>query len=240
MEKVDKEEKLDYIFGNHPAQPVQNRFGWLDAALLGDIQTFVDGIKIILSTTARSSIDDVHGGGNLSIPILVCTGLELVSALYVGKTKYKSGSEYDATENVEKFINRFFPNHGKKIPRLLWDGVRNGVDHLFNPKPFQYSHRRILFTFYVQDNRVPSCVTKSKGLVTIKINSIEFYLVLKQAINNYRIELTNDEELQCHFISAWKSIENHVQEIASNKKTSSELEYLLNELKHSDILKLFQ
>jgi hypothetical protein len=80
-------------------------------------------------------------------------------------------------------------------------------------------------------------VAKSKGLVTIKINSIEFYLVLKQAINNYRIELTNDEELQCHFMSAWQSIENHVQEIASKKKTSRELEYLL---KHSDILKLFQ
>jgi hypothetical protein len=237
---VKKEEKLDYIFGNHPANPIQNRFGWLNAALLGDIQTFIEGIKAILNGTAKSSQNDVYGGGNLSIPILVCTGLELVSALYVGETKYKSGRKYNAAENVEAFVNRFFPSHGKKIPRLLWDGVRNGIDHLFNPKPFQYSQNRIQFTFYVQDSRVLTHVTKSKDLVLIRVNSIEFYLVLKQAINNYRIELTNDEELQCHFINAWQSIENHVQHIACKSKTATELEYLLKQLKYTHTLNLFQ
>jgi len=170
----------------------------------------------------------------------VCTGLELVSALYLGKTKYRSGSGYNATENVETFVNRFFPTHGKKIPRLLWDGVTNGIDHLFNPKPIQYFQNRIQFTFYVQDSSVPSHVTKSQGVVLIKINSIEFYHVLKQAINNYKIELTNDVELQCHFIDAWQSIENHIEDITSDKKASTELEYLLKELKHSDTLNLFK
>jgi hypothetical protein len=236
---VNKEERLDYIFGNHPAQPIQNRFGWLNASLLGDIQTFIDCIKVFLNGTAKSSQNDVHGGGNLSIPILVCTALELVSALYVGKTKYRSGRGYYATENVETFVNRFFPNHGKKIPRLLWDGIRNGINHLFNPKPIQYSQTQIRFAFYVQDVLVPSHVTKSQGLVLIKINSIEFYRVLKQAINNYKVELTNNEELQCLFIDAWQSIENHIEDITSNKKASTELEYLLEELKHSDTLNLF-
>jgi hypothetical protein len=81
----------------------------------------------------------VQGGGNLIIPILVCTGLELASSLYVGKTDYLNHSKYNATVNVEKFINDFFLGCAREIPLLVWDGVRNGVDHLFVPKSIQYS-----------------------------------------------------------------------------------------------------
>lgn len=93
--------------------------------------------------------------------------------------------------------------------------------------------------FYVQDSRTPSHVTKLQNMIFISINSIEFYRVFKQAIDNYRNELTTDEGLQSHFICAWESIESHVYDISSNNQTSPEVEYLLNELKHFDSLNLF-
>jgi hypothetical protein len=94
---VNKEEKIDYIFGVHPNQPIKNRFEWLNGALLNDIQTFIDGIDRFPNGTSESYLRNHHGGGNLSIPILICTGLEFVSALYVGKTKYMAHNRYYAT-----------------------------------------------------------------------------------------------------------------------------------------------
>ena len=63
----------------------------------------------------------------MSIPILVCAGLELASALYTGN-KFNN-----ATNNVKKFVEEFFPDDGKKIPGILWVGIRNGTNHVFIP-----------------------------------------------------------------------------------------------------------
>jgi hypothetical protein len=82
---MSETERLDYIFGHHKNEPIVNRFGWLEN-LLGVIKTF--------ENTVRECPQLVEGGGNLSIPILMCTGLELVSALYVGKTNYILNSNY--------------------------------------------------------------------------------------------------------------------------------------------------
>lgn len=151
---MNEKDRKDYIFENQSDQPIVNRFGWLDHALLDDIKTFVN--------TLQSAPQLVQGGGNLSIPILVCTGLELASSLYVGKTDYLNHSKYNATVNVEKFINDFFPGCAREIPLLVWDGVRNGVDHLFVPKSIQYSQFTIQFTFYGG--------TESKAIKTGKFN----------------------------------------------------------------------
>lgn len=137
---MNEKDRKDYIFENQSDQPIVNRFGWLDHALLDDIKTFVN--------TLQSAPQLVQGGGNLSIPILVCTGLELASSLYVGMTDYLNHSKYNATVNVEKFINDFFLGCARVIPLLVWDRVRNGVDHLFVPKSIQYSQFTIQFTFY--------------------------------------------------------------------------------------------
>jgi hypothetical protein len=110
----------------------------------------------------------VQGGGNLSIPILVCTGLDLASSLYVGMTDYLNHSKYNATVNVEKFINDFFPGCARVIPLLVWDGVRNRVDHLFVPKSIQYSQ----FTMEEQNQRQ----LKPGNLIEIRINSGTPYL----------------------------------------------------------------
>ena len=53
---------------------ITNRFGWLDA-LLSDIRTLIDGGQGFVKGGIKTYIEGSHGAGNLSIPILVCTGL---------------------------------------------------------------------------------------------------------------------------------------------------------------------
>jgi hypothetical protein len=107
------------------------------------------------------------------------------------------------------------------------------------PKSMQYSCIPIKFTFYVQDASVPSHVIKHPEMILIKINSIQFYGIFKCAIDDYKTELKNDEDLQSRFINAWQSIENYVQDVTNNQKVSAEVEYLLKELKQSNTLSLF-
>jgi hypothetical protein len=114
---MNKKERFDYIFGNHKDDYITNRFGWLDA-LLSDIRTLIDGGQAFVKDEIKPTLAGSHGAGNVSIPILVCTGLELLSALYVGKTRYMGPSGYNATENVRKFFNHFIQGHAKRIPVL--------------------------------------------------------------------------------------------------------------------------
>lgn len=196
VNSMSEHERMDYIFGDIVG-PITNRFGWLQGALLNDIQTLVNTIQLAPQL--------VRGGGNLSIPIVVCTGLELASSLYVGMTdylarsKYNNPSKYNATLNVEKFINNFFIGHSQEIPRLIWDGVRNGVDHLFIPKFLKYSQFIIQFTFYVGTE---SQVIRTNNLIEIRINSVELYTALMQSIDRYKTTLLNKADLQCNFITA--------------------------------------
>jgi hypothetical protein len=60
-------------------------------------------------------------------------------------------------------------------------------------------------------------------MILIGINSIQFYGILEQAIDEYKAKLKNDEELQCHFIDAWQSIENHVQDVTTIHKVSAKI-----------------
>jgi hypothetical protein len=228
---MSETERLDYIFGHHANEPIVNRFGWLEN-LLGDIETF--------ESTLRECPHLVEGGGNLTIPILVCTGLELVSALYIGKTNYTPNFNYNALENVEKFINHFFPSRSRNIPRLIWDGVRNGVDHLFIPKSMKCSQMHFQFTFYVHNAVIPSTVTKVDDTIVIRLNSIELFHTLMQAIRKYKIELERNENLQKNFIDAWKSIEGYVRDITNDNRKSGEAWYLLKEVNQSNPANLFQ
>lgn len=111
-----------------------NRFAWISASLMGDIQTFVDGISLFLQNKGNPIYAASRGGGNVTLPITVNTGLEVVSALYIGKTEYKDGRVYNAADNVRKFVLRYFSHSGVMIPLLLWDGVRNGIDRLLFPR----------------------------------------------------------------------------------------------------------
>lgn len=126
--QMNLQQRLDYIFNNMDSR-TGKRFDWI-YVLLDDIQSLIEGFAAYQKGQVRTTSGRGLGGGNVSITILVCTGLELVSALHVGKTAYPPFTGYNATDNVERFVNNFFPIHAQKIPRLIWEGVRNGVDHL--------------------------------------------------------------------------------------------------------------
>jgi hypothetical protein len=226
VNSLNEEQRNDYIFGNQIG-PITNRFGWLEGALMGDIQTIVN--------TNQNGRHLVVGGGNLSIPILVCTALELTSALYTCNTKYLGG--YNAEDNVKIFISDIFPDRVRWIPRIIWDGVRNGVDHLFIPKTIQYHQTTIKFAFYVEGE---SAVTRNNDLVVIMINSLELFHTLEHAIQIYREKLQNNIAFQRKFIIAWDSIESHIFIKPTETQKINEIQYLLTQLGQSNPFRLFQ
>ncbi len=234
--KMKPAEKSDYVFseGQSKVFPL-GRFNWIDC-LLGDVQTFLDGIDSYLLSKCPG-----RGGGNLSVPILLSTALGLVSDLYVGKTDYmeRTGDiperSYRADNNVEQFVAHFFPQNYSKFPLLIWDGVRNGITHLFSPKPFQYQGEIIRFQFSVENKNASSFVTKEGETTFVRINDFELYDVFKKAIENYRQELENDEELQNKFIQAWDSIETYIRRIdTSDKNKFAEAKILVDETRISN------
>ena len=166
---------------------------------------------------------------------------------------------YDAKSNVKKFIEHFFPEVYKKIPTILWDGVRNGLVHTFYPKTFslqgnkQNSDERLQFQFYVEDRNIPSHIEKRQNsTILISINVFELYRVLEKAIEDYLCKLRHDKELQDKFIRAWSSIEEYLDEADDNqlKEIKKLREYLgsssgaiilesLNKVIDMDVLRIY-
>jgi hypothetical protein len=229
---MTREEKYKFIFENDPDPDarIKNRFGWLDTALFSDIKTLVYGSKCVVD----KDIDGSHGAGNVSIPILVCTGLELASRLYAGK-------DVSATDSVKGFIKKYFPDRSpiQSIPLILWEGIRNGTNHVFIPNIIKTTTYLVDFTFFVNhDLPEPSFVTKSNNTLKVYVNAIEFYHKLKEAIGRYKSDLEIDETLQCQFIDVWQQIEQP-RDRSKDDNIPNEVKYLLRNLAKSDRLNLF-
>ena len=236
---LNRSQRRDYIFKDDPKSPVVNRFNWIEGALLGDIQTFVDGIQDLVAKKRMPTSTEPRGSGNVSLPILVNTGLELVSAMHAGATKYR-GRGYSADENVASFVKAYFPGNSKLIARIMWDSTRNGLTHLFSPKVMRRRNDYILFTFYVQDSRIKSKVVKDGKTIVVWFNSIEYYHVLKKAVADYKAALLTDRQLQIKFIRAWKSIERHVKNLDQDQMKKPEADFLRKTLRTSNEIELFQ
>jgi hypothetical protein len=232
-------EKHNYIFENQQDYYVVNRFGWFNS-LLSDIRTLIEGgqnYKLKDSTNLKGTF----GAGNVSIPILVCIGLELASALYTGKTAVKDRASYHADENVKDFVETFFPEHGVKIPLILWDGIRNGNTHLFMPNVIMVDGTLIKFTFIADMNPYKlSYVTRQDNVIGIYLNGIEFYRIFKEALEKYGTRLDKDDTLQNHFIGAWESIDNEPHDLTLDKcKIPKEVRRLDSRLQFSEQINLF-
>ena len=219
---MNSNDRLNYIMGE--------RIGWLDTALLSDIRTLIKGGEVYKNKHS-DRLGGFYGAGNVSLPLLICTGLEFASALYTGKTQYNMGKknnqpEYEAPQNVQKFIKKYFPKnaHAKKITLIMWDALRNGTHHLFIPKSMKDSKYTIEFMFYVDNVKKPSHITKVGNKIKININSIEFYHTLKKSLKDYRAEIKHKPALQRKFIKAWTSISPRV--IKSTSPMSKEMKYL--------------
>lgn len=225
---MNKADRLDYIFGTKGGE---NRFAWLKGGLIGDIQLFVNAI--------------VKGppGGNLAIPILASTGLELAAALYTGRTDYLTGSKHAVAEDdVAKFITECFPHgNAQLIPHVMWDSIRNGIGHLFSPKSVKYSGYTVDFMFYVERRSKLSHIEidrKTKH-IQMKINSIEYFQILEKAVSKYERKLRAREDLQNNFIDAWKSIETHSTDADTDQKKGREVQQLISAFGTSDTINLF-
>lgn len=236
-DSLNEKERLAYIFEDNQSTYVVNRFGWLDITLLSDIRSMIDGGMAFIDEKdkikpVKPTLNGSHGAGNVATSILVCTGLELAAALYTGETRYNRGWKYDAPNNVKRFINDFFPNksNSKEISFLLWDGIRNGINHLFIPKLMNFPSGKIGFKFVVDiDVDNASYADKHDDGILITLNSIEFFRVLEQAIQNYKSRLEKEELLQRQFIEAWESIENGQDKF--NDRITPEGKYLADKVK---------
>ena len=133
--------------------------------------------------------------------------------------------------------NIFFSPHAKEIPRILWDAIRNGTHHMFIPKEIRRARKKVQFMFYVDPSTTKSNVTESGNTIKININSIEFYHVFKEALEDYKTELTTDPNIQTNFMKAWKSVKPRL--INTRSSLSPEIDYLSNQLKKTGKFSLF-
>lgn len=200
-EKMSPKEKNNYIFSEKISGLGGTRFDWIDHALMGDIQTFVDGINYNYFPPRQFlPTDSPRGSGNLALPILVCTSLDLISALFTGGN--------NATENVKKFIEKYLPGFYKEFPLIFWDGVRNGITHKFYPNHFQYKDKSIDFIFFIKNPNVKSHIECKGNIITIWLNSFELVRILRESIQKYKTDLQKSDALQTNFIRIFQSLED--------------------------------
>lgn len=83
--EMTEKEKHRYVFEDKWCEG-RTCANWITDCLLGDIQTFLDGIQNRIREK-HAGKDFSDGFGNLSVPILINTALEFVAALYAGKTE---------------------------------------------------------------------------------------------------------------------------------------------------------
>jgi len=197
---------------------------WLNCQL-ADIQTFLGGIE----ERIKGDTKRFPGGGNLSVPILVYSHLEYISALFCGKSAENANvkkckeckriiSDYNATQNVKLFVEKFFPNNYKQYPLLFWDGIRNAVTHRFSPKALTVNEAgesyTLRFQFYVEDNKIPAYAEMvNSDLIFIKVNAFELYTIVKKATSDYFSILESDTQLQQNCLEVWKAIKAHSRDI---------------------------
>ena len=176
-ERMSEEEKRRYIFEDTSFEG-RPRFNWLTNNLLGDIQTFLDGIEyFIIQNKVRPAGKSPRGGGNLSVPILINTALEFVSQLYAGKTD-------------DRYMKFSFPNKGSKEESHINELNNRKIPNEFNN---EFKNRK----FPLPENPSVDVVTMDKEW------KIRDDVGTKD--NCYVITLTdNEKKLRIHFLEKAK------------------------------------
>ncbi|MBU0610093.1 MAG: hypothetical protein KKI08_19565 [Armatimonadetes bacterium] len=212
----------DYIFTESCA-PIGggNRWSWMDC-LVSDLRLFLNGIEAN------------NGGGNLTLPIPVCTGVDLVSDLWAGDTDYlhcrRSGctctldhSSFNQTDVACGFVTQYFRGPVRQIPHILWDCVRNGLTHCFMPKTLTDAGHVVRFSFTAGGVAEP-CAIQTLGAVTvIRINVHDLVDALEIALQTYRADLASDPVLQANFRRAWESLEAQSRQAHGDYQTELNL-----------------
>ena len=225
------DKKYNYIFKDpwrHQREPPICRFDIIEKWLLGDIRTYLLGMAAGAETKATLGLASPWGGGNFGLAILLCTAIDLVSDLYAGKTRClsKTAGEQHPSERkaAKKFVKQYFPEGVQEIWYMLWDGVRNGLTHLFLPNLLRYKHEgkmySIYFWFVVDEGRQPLLKlwkTQEGDLVHIKLNVRQLWIAFQKGFQAYKTDLETSSELQDAFIRVWRCIEENPKHVNEDK-----------------------
>jgi hypothetical protein len=207
-------------------QEIKECCDWLECQL-SDIKTFLEGIKKHI----EGDRTNFPGGGNVSIPILIYAHIEFISALYCGKAKENS-RDYNATENVKSFVEKFFPDDYKKYPLLFWDGIRNAVIHRFSAKAmttiFSDVHYVIHFRFYVDDKNIPAHAKNINNHIFIYVNDFELFAIVQNATKDYFSILEYDSQLQRNCLEVWRAVKGFTRDITSDTDKNREAQSLIS------------
>ena len=211
---------------------------WLKCQLY-DIRTFLSGIEKHI----EGDKSQYPGGGNLSVPILIYAYIEFISALYRGKSAENSTvrncpkckrkhSDYNATENVKSFVEKFFQDNYKNYPLIFWDGIRNAIIHRFSPKVMTKRINNIQYTirfqFYVDDKNTSAYAKAIDNHIFININVFELFEIIQNATKDYFSILEYDSDLQKKCLEVWRSIKQYSRDITSDEEKNREAENLIS------------
>lgn len=108
---------------------------------------------------------------------------------------------------------------------------------IFIPNAMIHGQVNIDFNFVLTHPSQVIKDNKNSNMITIRINSIDFCKVLRNAIDTYKSRLQTNQDLQINFISAWESIKP--KNIGKDIQKSKEVLYLLNELQQVNYINLF-
>jgi hypothetical protein len=90
--------------------------------------------------------------------------------------------------------------------------------------------------FYTESMNVKSHLVKSRNVIKININCIEFYQVFKQVLKDYKSQVQSRKTLQINFMKAWKSI---VKFHAMNAPMLQDFNYMSTQLRPTNRINLF-
>jgi hypothetical protein len=198
--KMSKTEKYNFIFlPDNPTNPKSiSKFDEIAKIPFQDIDFLIESVQKKIKYNKDNRIDYDLSIGINSIPILCFSQIQLITNYCYGI----QNQDKSDPNNVEKFIKKFFYEGFEKIPRIIWDGMRNGMMHQFYPKSYQLNANHIKISCYIEDERLATHIYLNNGVLLIAVNSFQFANVCRNAIQNYKKDLESDEELQNCFITA--------------------------------------
>ena len=93
-------------------------------------------------------------------------------------------------------------------------------------------------TLYALEQEDKEKITVYNYIIRLRINVFELFRVLEKAVEAYRAELENSDDLQDKFIRAWSSIEEYTEKADEDQeKELNELNNCLDQKNHAFLLK---
>ena len=167
----DDEQRFKYIFREpFEKEPGRTRIEWITNCLLGDIRTYLKGIKKIICESSEGTSEKLLGGGNLSVPILISSALEFVSELYAGNTSYMLHFSTEPSEDFKDEWKKFRKANQTKEFKL--DVFTTELRKIIKSNGFGISDNAVIGSISKNEIRIDKYLIKKEGE---KIKCYELY-----------------------------------------------------------------